>query len=303
MIKESEHPSVWFFGIISGVFCLLFIVMEVVTFISFKHSEQRIVNHYKDLCSLSESGLSLSASSLDSLASTLEFNVAQRIALQNVAKQVLETSVKESLNAVERNAINKTINTEIYDEVKFLLEDQTAKIEHEYISLEIWCALLTIVFLIFSFFSLLKSDDLVKQGEAGVAELKRMKDEGERSLSDMQEKGSVIIKSMGQAKDNELMKYSLSYKEFIKENRDTAEDAKRQLADISNKIGEFEMRAKEQISENQQSMKREFDSFRSEFDKENATFTQKIKDLNNMLSLLEGRLKNLSSAMDTKDKS
>lgn len=49
-----------------------------------------------------------------------------------------------------------------------VMELELAKIQHEYEALELWGALLTIVFLIFSFYSLYKSDELARDSRAAL---------------------------------------------------------------------------------------------------------------------------------------
>ncbi|MDE5705914.1 hypothetical protein [Muribaculum sp.] len=52
-----------------------------------------------------------------------------------------------------------------------LLELEFAKIQNEYEVLNLWCALLTIVFLIFSFFSIFKTNEMTRQGEEALTKL------------------------------------------------------------------------------------------------------------------------------------
>ena len=54
-----------------------------------------------------------------------------------------------------------------------LLESELSKIQNEYEVLNLWCALLTVVFLIFSFFSIFKANEMANQSEDA---LKRMRD-------------------------------------------------------------------------------------------------------------------------------
>ena len=52
-----------------------------------------------------------------------------------------------------------------------LLELEFAKIQNEYEVLNLWCALLTVVFLIFSFFSIFKTNEMTRQGEEALVKL------------------------------------------------------------------------------------------------------------------------------------
>ena len=56
-------------------------------------------------------------------------------------------------------------NQKHQEEVKALLELQFNKIQNEYETQEVWTGILTIVFLIFSFYSLFKSEEMERQGK------------------------------------------------------------------------------------------------------------------------------------------
>jgi len=55
-----------------------------------------------------------------------------------------------------------------------LLEMEFNKMQSEYEVLELWAALITVVFLLFSFFSMFKSEELVKQGHDAVARISEL---------------------------------------------------------------------------------------------------------------------------------
>ncbi len=56
--------------------------------------------------------------------------------------------------------------------VASLLELEFSKIQSEYDVLNLWCALLTVVFLIFSFFSIFKTNEMSNQSEAALANMR-----------------------------------------------------------------------------------------------------------------------------------
>ena len=67
------------------------------------------------------------------------------------------------------------------------------KIEHEYTNITIWAAILTIIFLVFSFYSLYKADELIKQGREGVKDISMLKNEGEEEIIKLQNASTRII--------------------------------------------------------------------------------------------------------------
>jgi len=64
-------------------------------------------------------------------------------------------------------------------DTKTLLTLEFNKIQQEYQELQLWAAVLTIVFLIFSFYSLFKTDDLMKQGRDGLKDIQKIKNDSQ----------------------------------------------------------------------------------------------------------------------------
>lgn len=79
-------------------------------------------------------------------------------------------------------------------QVKAMLDLHLNKIEHEYSNITIWAAVLTILFLVFSFYSIFKMDSLVRQGEEGVNEIKQLKRDGDVAIQEISEKSEKIVK-------------------------------------------------------------------------------------------------------------
>jgi len=90
--------------------------------------------------------------------------------------------------------INNQTNL-ISQETKSLLELEFNKLQNEYEVLAVWGAVLTIVFLIFSFYSLFKTDDLAKQGRDGLKDIVNLKEQGDKIIFDTKEKHNKLIKN------------------------------------------------------------------------------------------------------------
>lgn len=84
-------------------------------------------------------------------------------------------------------------------QVKAMLDLHLNKIEHEYSNITIWAAVLTILFLVFSFYSIFKMDSLVRQGVEGVNEIKQLKRDGDVAIQEISEKSEKIVK------DNDIL--------------------------------------------------------------------------------------------------
>lgn len=79
------------------------------------------------------------------------------------------------------------------NQVKTMLDLHLNKVEHEYSNITLWAAVLTILFLVFSFYSIFKMDSLVQQGNEGVREIRRLMESGENAIQSVNEKVNVLI--------------------------------------------------------------------------------------------------------------
>lgn len=93
--------------------------------------------------------------------------------------------------------------------IEFQLETQLHTIQHEYLILSLWAALLMIVFLVFSFYSLYKVDDILKQGREGLMQCREDVREIENLTKEAKEKIENLEKSISdnvESYKNELKK-------------------------------------------------------------------------------------------------
>ena len=79
-------------------------------------------------------------------------------------------------------------------QVKTMLDLHLNKVEHEYSNITLWAAILTILFLVFSFYSIFKVDDLVHQGHEGIFEIRNLKKDGDDSIQTIRTNGETIQK-------------------------------------------------------------------------------------------------------------
>ena len=108
-------------------------------------------------------------------------------------KAILSTYMQDSiynndieLLYAEYNKVLREDSLRLRNE-RILLEMQTKsmidlhlnKVEHEYSNLTIWAAILTILFLVFSFYSIYKIDELIQQGNDGVKDIRSLKKSSE----------------------------------------------------------------------------------------------------------------------------
>ncbi len=86
---------------------------------------------------------------------------------------------------VERELLN--------GQTKTMVNLHLNKIEHEYSNITMWAAILTILFLVFSFYSIFKMDELIQQGNEGVKDIRRLKRNGKQEVDSLQARIKEII--------------------------------------------------------------------------------------------------------------
>lgn len=82
-------------------------------------------------------------------------------------------------------------------QTKAMIDLHLDKIEHEYSNITMWGAILTILFLVFSFYSLYKIDELIKQGQEGIIRINEIKKDGEKSVEQFKNEKQKIVDDMG----------------------------------------------------------------------------------------------------------
>lgn len=194
LFVEGHLPLLAFslFVILSFVALLLF---QARALRELKLRNEKILSHYEQILSTQSATNNDVDIDIGTYSKEFGLSLAQILALQDYTNKVVETAVSQSHVDLEVNSIVEAKASSMYQETKDLLEMQFAKIQHETESLQIWCGLLTVVFLIFSFYSLFKTDELVQQGRAGVKELTTLQKQGNESIEKLQEEGNKKIEN------------------------------------------------------------------------------------------------------------
>lgn len=106
--------------------------------------------------------------------------------IESLHEKYGEKLLRDSLRlGVERDLLN--------GQTKAMIDLHLNKIEHEYSNITLWAAILTILFLVFSFYSVLKADELIKQGTDSLKEIRRIKVQGEQAVDELTAKGDSIL--------------------------------------------------------------------------------------------------------------
>lgn len=116
-----------------------------------------------------------------------------------------------SLPIKQQFQVNKTIQQQqeeqeqFHQEIKSLLDLEFNRIQNEFESFEIWAGIITIIFLIFSFYSLFKTEQFERQGKDTLDFIRKAEDEV-----------SVKIKGFETDKEKELRKISGDFDDWKK---------------------------------------------------------------------------------------
>lgn len=216
-----------FLGVLS-CFCIAFAVYLVLANIAFRNSQESIKQSYAQ-----------HIAKADSLYwDMISYNKDYVSHVSDVNAIILSDSLvrltlgqKQRLSAEQYNRLNELLSTQFaeierlhnkYDtkihrdslllitegqvlegQVKTMLDLHLNKIEHEYSNITLWAAVLTILFLVFSFYSIFKMDSLVHQGNEGVREIRKLSIDGEKTIREVTKKGETLI-SNSKEKINQL---------------------------------------------------------------------------------------------------
>lgn len=202
---ESHIPLVGFSVFVALSFIAL-IIFQSKALKEMRERNDRILAHYSQVLSISSEQNPVDAIDYGLISNEFKMTPPQRLVFQEYSKKVIETAVAQSHVDLEVNSIVAAKATAMYQETKDLLEMQFAKIQHETESLEIWCGILTVVFLIFSFYSLFKTDELVNQGREGVKELASLQESGKKSIEEMKRSGMEKVRQFESTSSEAIMR-------------------------------------------------------------------------------------------------
>lgn len=181
----------------------------------------------------------------------------------------------------------------IQDRMVTHLQLHLDKIDRGYSAMEIWAAVLTVIFLVFSFYSLFKMEDFIKQGAEGVREIKDLKEDGDKYLKDIKLKISDNEKKMADDLNKSKTKFdeeaSKRMKQIIDQNEIVDEELKKTLGKYESErmrlyeiVRQFEDDKRELIQSAKEDFSKEIDACRSQMEYLIANLERCSKELNNI---------------------
>lgn len=137
---------------------------------------------------------------------------------------------------VDRAILYKNLDQTNQD-IQTMLEMQMPRIQTEYETLSLWAGIVTVVFLIFSFYSLFKTDQLSHQASANMDAIRDMKIQASEDVIKLKERGNKIIERSQRHWDRAIEKHeakmtksidkmSADFDKFIKESDTTVREWK-----------------------------------------------------------------------------
>lgn len=238
------------FLIVLSIYTAIFMGYQIFAICSLNSSQDKIKNYYLN-----------HIERVDSLYCNLGSN----------NKAILSTYMQDSvynwnmeLLYMEYEKILKEDSLRLHNE-RSLVEMQTKsmidlhlnKVEHEYSNLTMWAAILTILFLVFSFYSIYKMDELIQQGNEGVKDIRSLKKDSEKLIENLEATSkSEIEKTQNQIDDfikeqQNRMIQTLGY--FEEENTKKLNEINKCVVDAYNIVGQI--RDMKDTIENNQSKK------------------------------------------------
>lgn len=193
------------FLVLTTIFTILIVFAIILMHINFANSQQKIIETHNEHLAKTEAcfagiydRLRNEPINCDSLILALEHDrdLAKKITNYSSVKNLiveLANNMSYRTMADELKKDSLLINRQLADSqhaTNELLELNFNRIQHEYTVLALWAGVLMIVFLIFSFYSLYKTDDIAKQGKDS---LKEIVEKGDNVLSGLNEQQRVLM--------------------------------------------------------------------------------------------------------------
>ncbi len=128
----------------------------------------------------------------------------------NLTATIKEIAVRDSIVKIDHETVSKLQAGN--DHIGKMLEMQHREIEEDFSNLMLWASVLMIIFLVFSIYSMYRTDELVKQGRDSVAH-----------ITDLSTKAQSKISEMDSLYEKESTKLSKRTQELISELKNNAD--------------------------------------------------------------------------------
>lgn len=189
----------------------------------------------------------------------------------NLTKTIDKISQKKDSCVYVNEQLSVTIKEQMQN-VQALLQIQSTKIQSDFTLLSVWSGLLMIVFLIFSIYSIFKTDELMKQGREGLRAIEESKNKADGYVKQIDKKVDIEIQKVSSAAENEI---------------------RRITQETSTSLDQF----KEQVDKDKNDFNKVVDTKAEQFNSVYEDYVKKLeeasKQQNNLFSVLINAAKNI----------
>lgn len=148
----------------------------------------------------------------------------QKEAVKKYIQPYLEVTTRE-LDVKERIKANPNTEYQLMrDEIRNLLQLEFNKMQNEYEALELWAAILTVVFLIFSFYSFFKTEHLEEQGHQSIGRIGQMEENARRDLQSLRDR-------IATDNQNQTNRFARAFDEMLQSQRERFDEAERYMTE------------------------------------------------------------------------
>lgn len=321
ILKRMTTSYGRFFLSITGLFCCLFIGYLCYSSYTLNLSQKRIkdyyINHINKADSLYFSISAYNTKLIENIQNTNNALLADSLIKYTLgSKQKLSENQYNNLSTIISNHYNQSIKiqeqyqsklsrdslqlnaerTLLKGQTKAMIDLHLTKIDHEYNNITMWAAILTILFLVFSFYSIFKMDELIQQGREGVKDIKRLKKEGDASITYVKAKNNEQITKLRENTENII-------KEYKEKLRNISSDFSTQQNNLYSRADEFLTGLRKNSDEQSQKIVSEYYNILQE---QSEAYTKKINEqtegLESKLVFIGEFITTLQQAKKTLDK-
>lgn len=167
------------FLIVLSIYTAVFMGYQIFAICNLNSSQDKIKNYYLD-----------HIERVDSLYCNLGINnkaILSAYMQDSIYNNDIELLYAEYGKVLREDSLRlRNERTLLEMQTKSMIDLHLNKVEHEYSNLTIWAAILTILFLVFSFYSIYKMDELIQQGNEGVKDIRNLKKDGENLIEKLE---------------------------------------------------------------------------------------------------------------------
>lgn len=247
----NHHIGFFFFSIVTFMCACIMLIMQIIIMQSYKDNQKRILLSYASNVYFSDT------MTINNKIDSLFDRIPMEPKMEQEAKCLLKgyyDITNGNIHSV--NGINKVSSADssmMYNSVKDLLELQYNKLQNEYDSIQIWYGVLTVIFLVFSFYSIFKADDVIRQGKDAIidftqnatneiASQKADAEEIKTKIKDRLDDGLKSIDVKAQANIEAINELQQSFQDVVDKSND---DLENRIKDVNILLQKVEVRINE----------------------------------------------------------